>query len=99
MNSLPTLNLPTGKIGFASMIRGSDEEPRDAFRVELPDRPTMFGEWRAKFADNGNDFNVEIVGFGYLRKPFGEHVSASQEKVFGTGARPGREAHSCPLCG
>ena len=62
MNSLPTLNLPTGKIGFASMIRGWDEEPRDAFRVELPDRPTMFGEWRAKFADNGNDFNVEIVG-------------------------------------
>jgi hypothetical protein len=68
MNSLPTLNFPTGKIGFASTVRGWDEEPRDAFRVELPDRPTMFGEWRAKFADNGNDFNVEIVSFGYLRE-------------------------------
>ena len=68
MSSLPTLNLPTGKIGFASMVRGWDEEPRDAYRVELLDRPTMYGEWRTKFADNGNDFNVEIVSFGYLRE-------------------------------
>ena len=68
MNSLVTLNFPTGKIGFGRTVRGWDEEPRNAFRVELPDRPMMYGEWRTKFADNGNDFDVEIIGFGYLRE-------------------------------
>jgi hypothetical protein len=65
MSTLPTLNFPTGKIGFAAMVRGWDEEPRNAFRVELLDRPTLYGEWRSKFIDNGNDFNVEIVSVGY----------------------------------
>jgi hypothetical protein len=65
MGSLVTLNLPTGKVGFKSTVLGWDEEPRDAFRVELPDRPTLYGEWRPKFADNENDFDVEIVGVGY----------------------------------
>jgi hypothetical protein len=65
MSSLVTLNLPNGKIGFKSTVLGWDEEPRDAFRIELSARPTMYGEWRAKFASNENDFDVEIVSFGY----------------------------------
>jgi hypothetical protein len=78
MNSQVTLNLPAGKIGFASSVLGWDEEPCDAFRVELQDLPTMYGEWRAKFADNENDFNVEIVSIGYvnkrhLRSPYPAH--------------------------
>jgi hypothetical protein len=66
MSSLVTLNLPNGKIGFKSTVLGWDEEPRDAFRIELPDRPIVYGEWRSKFADNENDFDVEILSVGYL---------------------------------
>lgn len=69
MGSLLTLNFPTGNIGFASSVRGWDEEPRDAFRIELPNRPIMYGEWRTKFADvDRDDFNIEIVSVGYVKK-------------------------------
>jgi hypothetical protein len=70
MNSLLTLNFPTGKIGFASLVRGWDEEPRRAFRVEMPDRPKMYGEWRSKFEANENDFNVEIISVGYIKEGY-----------------------------
>jgi hypothetical protein len=84
MSTLPTLTFPTGKIGFASMVRGWDEEPRDAFRVELPDRPTLYGEWRPEFVDNGNDFNVEIVSVGYASKSYlGSAYPAHRKKFSG----------------
>jgi hypothetical protein len=70
MGSLPTLDFPNGRIGFASLVLGWDEEPRDAFRIELPGWPVTYGEWRPKFADNQNDFDVEIVSVGYINKGF-----------------------------
>jgi len=81
MSSLVTLNLPNGKIGFKSTVLGWDEEPRDAFRVELPDQPTAYGEWRPKFADNENDFDVEILSVGYANVRYvGSSLSAHRKK-------------------
>jgi hypothetical protein len=70
MNSSVTLNLPDGKIGFNSLVLGWDEEPRQSFRAELPGQPTLYGEWRPKFADNENDFDVEIVSVGYVNERY-----------------------------
>jgi hypothetical protein len=36
------------------------------FTVELEHRPPLYGEWRPKWAKNGNDFNAEIMDFGLL---------------------------------
>jgi len=73
-----TLNSPTiedpyylvvqtgdGKIRFGGFERGPDELPRDTFAVQLPGRILMYGEWAQKFASNGNDFDVEIISFGF----------------------------------
>lgn len=54
-----------GKVRFGGVERGTDEIPREVFAAQLTGRPVMYGEWRQKFAANGNDFNVEIVSFGY----------------------------------
>jgi|CXWL01.1.fsa_nt_gi hypothetical protein len=53
------------KIRFAGIDRGADELPRDAFVAQLVGRAVMRGEWRPRWAENGNDFDVEIVSFGY----------------------------------
>ncbi len=67
MSSLFQVILPTGRVQFAGIPRSWDEIGRYAFSVELPNQPAMYGEWRAKFAENDNDFDVEIVSFGFLR--------------------------------
>jgi hypothetical protein len=33
-------------------------------RIDLPGRPHLYGEYRQRFADNHNDFDIEIVSFG-----------------------------------
>jgi hypothetical protein len=63
-----TVTLPTGRAAFESMIRGWNEEPRHAFSVELAGQQTLYGIWRPVFAENGNDFDVEIVGFGWASR-------------------------------
>ena len=35
--------------------------------VQLPSQPLMFGEWRPRWAANQNDFDVDIVTFGFPR--------------------------------
>lgn len=54
-----------GKVRFGGTERGTDELPREVFAAQLTDRPVMYGEWRQKFGANGDDFNVEIISFGY----------------------------------
>jgi hypothetical protein len=46
--------------------RAWDEKNHDLFAVQLSNRPLLFGEWRPKFAANGDDFDVEIVFFGLV---------------------------------
>ena len=54
-----------GTAQFAGSIRGVDDNGHDVFRVSLVGLPAMYGEWRPKFAENGNDFDIEIPGFGW----------------------------------
>ena len=67
MNPFSTLDFAHGKIAFQGTVRCDDEGVAE-FRVELPGRKPMYGEWRPKFAEDGNDFDVEITTFGYGSK-------------------------------
>jgi hypothetical protein len=68
MSLLKGLDLPAGKIRFAGGVRGVDEAGHDAFELSLSGAPALYGEWRPIFSENGNNFNVEIVNFGYTSR-------------------------------
>jgi len=61
-----TVTVGNGKIRFADVGRTWDERNHDLFAVQLPARPLLYGEWRPKFAKNGDDFDVEVVFFGLI---------------------------------
>jgi hypothetical protein len=63
-----TLTLPTGRASFESVIRCWDESPQDGFSVELVGQRTLYGIWKPTWAPNENDFNVEIIKFGWADK-------------------------------
>lgn len=58
------LQFPEGKVRFAGGIRGWDERGYDTFAVEL-DGEVVYGEIARTFLPNHNDFNVQVVSFGY----------------------------------
>lgn len=60
------IQFEAGQAGISGPVRGGDESGHDTFVVQLPDNPPLFGEWRSKWAENQNDFEIEIVRFGYL---------------------------------
>jgi hypothetical protein len=62
-----TLSLDGGKIRFGESGRAWDERGHDMVVVQLPSQPLMFGEWRPRWAANQNDFDVDIVTFGFPR--------------------------------
>jgi hypothetical protein len=68
MSSRVSVSLPIGKIVFDGVVRGGDEEGHCVFKVELPNRRVIYGEWKPVFIKNGNEFNVEIVCVGYASK-------------------------------
>lgn len=55
---------PEGRARFAGGIRGWDERGYDTFAVEL-EGEVVYGEIAPAFLPNHNDFNVEVVSFGY----------------------------------
>ncbi len=63
-----TVTRPTGRASFEGMIRSWDESPQHAFSVELTGQPILYGIWRPKWAPNENDFDVEIVSFGWASR-------------------------------
>jgi hypothetical protein len=63
-----TTTRPTGRASFQGMLRAWDESPESIFSVELTDHLVLYGIWRSKWAPNGNDFDVEIVSFGWASK-------------------------------
>jgi hypothetical protein len=69
---LGLIDFDGGAAGFAGLIRGGDEAGHFIFEVCLPSSSSLYGEWRVKFEANENDFNVEIVSFGY---PIRENAS------------------------
>jgi hypothetical protein len=53
-----------GRVRFAGGIRGWDERGHDAYAVDV-DGKVMYGEIARTFLPNQNDFNIQIVSFGY----------------------------------
>lgn len=54
------------RAGFAGSVRGVDEVGHHAFEVHLALSPEVYGEYRPKWAANKNDFDIEIVSFGFV---------------------------------
>lgn len=57
-------DLPSGRARFAGLVRGADQTGHDAFAVWM-DGQALFGEIQRAFLPDGNDFNIEVVAFGY----------------------------------
>ncbi|QDH70353.1 hypothetical protein [Marilutibacter alkalisoli] len=55
---------PEGRARFSGSVRGADERGHETFAVELRGE-TYYGEVRRTFLQNENDFNIEIVSFGW----------------------------------
>lgn len=53
-----------GRARFAGSIRGWDERGHDTYAVDV-DGKVMYGEIARTFLPNQNDFNIQIVSFGY----------------------------------
>jgi hypothetical protein len=62
----PTVTVGDAKIRFAAVGRTADERNHEIYETKLPDRPLLYGEWRARYARNGNDFDIEILDFGFI---------------------------------
>lgn len=50
---------------FCGPTRCSDEIGRGLFAIHVSGFSKMYGEWREKWAENGADFDVEVVSFGF----------------------------------
>lgn len=53
-----------GRVRFAGGIRGWDERGHDTYAVDV-DGKVMYGEIARTFLADQNDFNIQIVSFGY----------------------------------
>lgn len=58
---------PEGRARFASGIRGWDERGHEVYAVEFQGR-VIYGEIDSTFLPNHNDYNIEVVSFGYGMK-------------------------------
>ena len=61
------VQFPEGRARFSGGVRGIDEQGHDTIAVEV-DGNEYFGEIEPAFLPNNNDYNVEIVSFGYGAK-------------------------------
>ncbi|QNH16049.1 hypothetical protein HEP74_01174 [Xanthomonas sp. SS] len=62
------VQFPEGRARFSGLVRGiMDEQGHETFAVEV-DGEEYFGEVKNVFLPNGNDYNIEIVSFGYGRR-------------------------------
>lgn len=55
---------PEGRARFVGGIRGWDERGHYVYAVELQGR-VVYGEIAHAFLPNDNDYNIEVVSFGY----------------------------------
>lgn len=58
------VQFPEGRARFDGGIRGGDERRHETYALELEGK-TQFGEIDSAFVANGNDYNVEVISFGY----------------------------------
>lgn len=61
------LQFPEGRARFSGGVRGiMDEQRHETFAVEVSGKE-YFGEIQRAFLPNHNDYNIEVVSFGYGR--------------------------------
>jgi hypothetical protein len=65
MKLFDMVQIGAGAVGFAGLVRGSDEQGHDLFQVVYNGVP-LYGEYKRRFAKNNNDFDIDIVSFGYF---------------------------------
>ncbi len=58
-----------GRARFAGGVRGVDERGHETFAVEV-DGVEYFGEIVSAFLPNDNDYNIEVVSFGFADEGF-----------------------------
>ncbi|MBD7920887.1 MULTISPECIES: hypothetical protein [Xanthomonas] len=58
------VQFPEGRARFSGLVRGVDELGHETFAVEV-DGIEFFGEIQTAFLPNNNDYNIEVVSFGY----------------------------------
>jgi hypothetical protein len=58
------LEFPEGRARFSGGVRGIDEQGHETFAIEV-DGEECYGEIERAFLPNGNDYNIEVVAFGY----------------------------------
>ena len=58
------VDLPEGRARFSGGGRAWDEKVHDIFGVDVEGRE-YFGEIRPAFLPNNNDYNIEVLSFGY----------------------------------
>ncbi len=61
------VDLPEGRARFSGGIRGIDEQGHETFAIEV-EGSECFGEIQRAFLPNNNDYNIEVVTFGYTAK-------------------------------
>lgn len=67
MGLFDTFTFPAGRVAFEGMVRADPGGAR-VFRVELPGCHPMYGEWQVIPVSDPDEFDIEIVSFGYLSK-------------------------------
>ncbi|MCC4598268.1 hypothetical protein LL969_21900 [Xanthomonas campestris pv. phormiicola] len=58
------VQLPEGRARFSGLVRGVDELGHETFAVEIGGNE-FFGEIDRAFLPNDNDYNIEVMSFGY----------------------------------
>lgn len=85
------VGFPEGQARFSGGIRGGDERGHDTVAVSLG-KNVYYGEIKRRFLKNGNDFDVEVVSFGYLDRgdvgdaPFDPRETLSRAEIEATQA-------------
>ena len=57
-----------GRARFIGGVRGPDELGHDGFVIEAVGFPAMYGEIIRRFAANKNEYDLEILAFGWPGK-------------------------------
>lgn len=61
------IDFPQGQVRYAGGSKGRDEPPITIFSVVLNGR-VYYGEFRRWFLENDNDYNIEVISFGWLER-------------------------------
>jgi hypothetical protein len=79
------IEFPEGRARFSGGIRGiMDEQRHETFAVEV-NGLELFGEIERKFLENNNDFNIQVVSFGYPSANYVGMPMLETCQVFGLG--------------